>query len=320
MTTFDYCFRYDADCHWLARTFPPLEWRPVRRAVGRWLLGSENLIRWSRRLGLARSWVTRRPDVVVDVFIPLRTFADFFDWYASGLAHWPLWIVPYRVGEPYPWIEDERAAGIAGELMIDCAVYGKRNNGRAVDWSQAIEAKTYELGGIKTLISATTTHRISSGRSTTAAAGAPPRPSSTRRRLRRPLREVPRLTSGPSSPTCPSRRGVGTAASTPARDSAKRTRPGSCVSRAPATRASARTSRCLRRRTSPTCRSPASGRSARSARTSTRSTSGPRSPSGRLLRRFRNWAYESAALDLALAQAGRPLHDVLGREPRPSPT
>ena len=34
-------------------------------------------------------------------------------------------------------------------------------------------------------------------------------------------------------------------------------------------------------------------------------------------RPFRNWAYESAALDLALAQAGRPLHDVLGREPRP---
>ena len=33
-------------------------------------------------------------------------------------------------------------------------------------------------------------------------------------------------------------------------------------------------------------------------------------------RRFRNWAYESAALDLALAQAGRPLHEVLGREPR----
>ena len=36
-----------------------------------------------------------------------------------------------------------------------------------------------------------------------------------------------------------------------------------------------------------------------------------------MARRWRNWAYESAALDLALAQAGRPLHEVLGREPRP---
>src|SRR4051812_31217967 len=32
---------------------------------------------------------------------------------------------------------------------------------------------------------------------------------------------------------------------------------------------------------------------------------------------YRRWAYESAALDLALRQAGAPLHEVLGREPRP---
>ena len=32
---------------------------------------------------------------------------------------------------------------------------------------------------------------------------------------------------------------------------------------------------------------------------------------------YRNWAFESAALDLALRQAGRALHDVLGLEPRP---
>lgn len=33
--------------------------------------------------------------------------------------------------------------------------------------------------------------------------------------------------------------------------------------------------------------------------------------------RFRNWAFESAALDLALRQAGRSLQDVLGLEPQP---
>ncbi|MDX6555270.1 MAG: hypothetical protein QOD86_1465 [Miltoncostaeaceae bacterium] len=33
--------------------------------------------------------------------------------------------------------------------------------------------------------------------------------------------------------------------------------------------------------------------------------------------KYRNWAFESAALDLALRQAGRPLHEVLGLEPRP---
>jgi L-alanine-DL-glutamate epimerase-like enolase superfamily enzyme len=40
-------------------------------------------------------------------------------------------------------------------------------------------------------------------------------------------------------------------------------------------------------------------------------------PEWELARRFRAWAFESAALDLALRQAGRPLHDVLGSEPRP---
>ena len=33
--------------------------------------------------------------------------------------------------------------------------------------------------------------------------------------------------------------------------------------------------------------------------------------------RYRAWAFESAALDLALRQAGRSLHDVLGLEPQP---
>jgi hypothetical protein len=34
-------------------------------------------------------------------------------------------------------------------------------------------------------------------------------------------------------------------------------------------------------------------------------------------RRWRNWAFESAALDLALSHAGLPLHELVGREPRP---
>jgi hypothetical protein len=34
-------------------------------------------------------------------------------------------------------------------------------------------------------------------------------------------------------------------------------------------------------------------------------------------RHYRRWAYESAALDLALRQAGQPLHEAVGRDPRP---
>src|SRR5215210_6076105 len=43
----------------------------------------------------------------------------------------------------------------------------------------------------------------------------------------------------------------------------------------------------------------------------------PTPPEWEAARLYRNWAYESAALDLALRQAGRALHEVLEREPRP---
>jgi L-alanine-DL-glutamate epimerase-like enolase superfamily enzyme len=42
----------------------------------------------------------------------------------------------------------------------------------------------------------------------------------------------------------------------------------------------------------------------------------PEPPEWDVALRFRRWAFESAALDLALRQAGRPLHEVLGLEPR----
>jgi hypothetical protein len=43
----------------------------------------------------------------------------------------------------------------------------------------------------------------------------------------------------------------------------------------------------------------------------------PVAPQRDVSRLYRRWTFHSAALDLALAQAGRPLHGVLGREPRP---
>jgi len=42
-----------------------------------------------------------------------------------------------------------------------------------------------------------------------------------------------------------------------------------------------------------------------------------REPQEEVSRRYRTWAYESAALDLALRQAGEPLDAVLEREPQP---
>jgi L-alanine-DL-glutamate epimerase-like enolase superfamily enzyme len=43
----------------------------------------------------------------------------------------------------------------------------------------------------------------------------------------------------------------------------------------------------------------------------------PVAPEWEVSRLYRRWTFHSAALDLALRQAGRPLHEVLGREPSP---
>jgi L-alanine-DL-glutamate epimerase-like enolase superfamily enzyme len=43
----------------------------------------------------------------------------------------------------------------------------------------------------------------------------------------------------------------------------------------------------------------------------------PEPPQREVSARYRTWAYESAALDLALAQAGTTLHEALAREPQP---
>ena len=152
LSTEDYCFRYDTDAHWLTRSVPPLQWRPVRALLGPLFLGSTNLIKWSKRLDKVLG-LKKRPDVVVDVFIPAPRFEEFCDWYQREFDFFPLWVVPYRMPEPYPWLDDDRVAGLGEDLMIDCAVYGKRNNHPHVDLSELLENKTHELGGVKTLIS-----------------------------------------------------------------------------------------------------------------------------------------------------------------------
>lgn len=152
LTTYDYCFRYDTECHWLTRSVPGLETVPVRLVLGKLVLGSTNLITWSKRLDRLLG-LKKRPDVVCDVFIPARRFAEFFDWYQRVFDFFPLWVIPYRIERPYPWVDREYAKGFGDELFIDCAVYGKPNSRPDVDFSVLLEEKTHELNGLKTLIS-----------------------------------------------------------------------------------------------------------------------------------------------------------------------
>lgn len=152
LTTLDYFFRYDTECHWLSKTVPPLEWRAFRFLFGKYTLGSTNLIKWSKRLSKVFG-LKKRPDVVCDVFIPENKFGEFYEWYDSSFVFFPLWVIPYRIATPYGWINSELASRMKDDLFIDCAVYGKQNQHPTLDYSQLLEKKTFELNGIKTLIS-----------------------------------------------------------------------------------------------------------------------------------------------------------------------
>ncbi len=149
----EYFFRYDRDCHWLTKTFWPLTLGPVRRSLGRFFLGSTNLIKWSKRVRHLLM-LKRRPEVVVDVFIPAGRAVEFYEWYAKTFDFYPLWVVPYRYPSPYPFIADGFAQGMGEErLIVDFAIYGKPNSERDRDYSRLLEEKVYELNGVKTLIS-----------------------------------------------------------------------------------------------------------------------------------------------------------------------
>lgn len=153
LTTRQYFFRYDTECHWLSRTVPLLENRLVRRALGKHVLGSSNMITWSNRLRRPLRMIQRRPDVTVDVFIPSKRFEEFFRWYEVAFNYFPLWVVPYRMPEIYPWIADGHAERVGEPFVIDAAIYGKPNQDPNVDFSEVLEREVYRLGGVKTLIS-----------------------------------------------------------------------------------------------------------------------------------------------------------------------
>lgn len=169
--TKQYFFRYDTECHWLSRAIPILEWKTARKFLGKFFLGSENMIRWSRRftdislpvqagklppVRAAEKFLhyKNRPRVIVDVLIPNKNFPEFWKWYEKDFDFFPLWIVPYKMPRgAYPWVNPEHVAKTGEDFYIDAAVYGKKNTILEIDYSQLIEDETFKLGGIKTLIS-----------------------------------------------------------------------------------------------------------------------------------------------------------------------
>lgn len=148
LPTHDYFFRYDSDCHWIARNFG-LENPILRRLFGKYFLSSTKLLTHAKRLGFLFKNV--EPDVVVDVFVPFSRFADFWSFYEREFNYFPVWIVPYKIARRYPWIADNFLQGVPDELFIDLAIYGMRQRGR--NYYKLLEDELLRVQGMKTLIS-----------------------------------------------------------------------------------------------------------------------------------------------------------------------
>ena len=149
LTTYDYFFRYDTDCHWTSGTIPFMKTKIGRALLGPFVLGSTNMLAWSRRLAPLFALQKRLP-VVIDLFVPEFECDAFHRWYSAQIGHYPMWIVPYRTPAPYPWLA-ERFRGAT--RYLDFAIYGLPNDRPDVDYSEMLERRVHEHGGIKTLIS-----------------------------------------------------------------------------------------------------------------------------------------------------------------------
>ena len=149
MRAFDYFFRYDADCHWIARNFG-LERPLLRLTLGRLLLSSTRML--SIAQALAGLLGRRRPEVIVDLFVPASRAGEFWEFYREIFEYYPLWVVPYRIEKVYPWISPRHIPADSEKLYLDFAIYGYRPKDSR-NYYRMLEEKLRELKGIKTLIS-----------------------------------------------------------------------------------------------------------------------------------------------------------------------
>lgn len=147
---YDYFFRYDADCHWIARNFH-LENKFLRTLVSPIILGSRNILKLGEKFPMLAE-PSNGPDLIVDVFIPISKLEEFWKWYLREFDYFPVWIVPYHIDEFYPWINPDHLKGVNEHLFIDFAIYGFQQPYDGRNYYEILENKVKEIHGIKTLI------------------------------------------------------------------------------------------------------------------------------------------------------------------------
>lgn len=140
-----YFFRYDRGV-----TNPTPKNALARLLLGK-VLSSDRVLRLAkalRRVVLPQD----RPDVTLDMFIPLSRLSAFMSWYREAVDFFPLWVVPYRRVRDYEWLSPAVLEGVDDELFVDIAIYGcKQPPGR--NYYREIELALPRVNGVKSLIS-----------------------------------------------------------------------------------------------------------------------------------------------------------------------
>jgi FAD/FMN-containing dehydrogenase len=144
LRTADYFFRYDRGV---------TNVRP-KSLLARVLFGK--LMSSTQWLELANRvhWLLprERPTVTVDVFVPFGNVPDFMRWYDDAVGFYPIWCVPYKRVNDYPWLVDSYWAELKDTLFVDLAIYGmKQPDGRNIH--RELEQELMAVKGLKTLIS-----------------------------------------------------------------------------------------------------------------------------------------------------------------------
>ncbi len=144
LRTADYFFRYDRGV---------TNVRP-RSLLARVLFGK--LMSSTQWLELANRvhWMLPRdrPTVTVDVFVPFGNVPDFMRWYDEAVDFYPIWCVPYKRVNDYPWLVDSYWSELKDTLFLDLAIYGmKQPEGRNIH--RELEQELMAVHGLKTLIS-----------------------------------------------------------------------------------------------------------------------------------------------------------------------
>lgn len=142
-----YCSRFDSAGEWIAGRRSKLASTWLRELVRQTALESPKLGRLYRGL-MPLFGRALGAEVDCEALVPFRRAAELEAWCEGALDIYPLWVAPYRMAPPYPWIAPGQAANIGEELLFYFALRGRSDAGSSLELADRIERKVIELGGV----------------------------------------------------------------------------------------------------------------------------------------------------------------------------